>query len=353
MILADDSVKETNVKTDPNDGTVKKEKDKNQIEEIKKEEKQELNTSEKMKQSEFGYGSIPMGEKPQKLEVSEIPMDWKRQTISTISTTLMSFLPIALKYYNSTKDPNAPRISFDDVSDILIYKFPDLYVLIEKLTKGGKLENLITKGKILKIIFPLIPTIKALFKHKENVEKYNFDYMLLAHIVTYVVNTIIPMAMTNKSLNYAYHTFIKGTISNFTISALLRSRNPMCRELAKFFLEFTSMFHRAKTVINNGKAQMNGQPVQGFQKDQNYFQYNNPNGSQKTPTSPVANGENVPGKQIIDAVSAGLKIFTGGGDPYRNGGIYYNQPPTYDYYYGRDYYDPYRGYHNTNNKLWG
>ena len=338
MIIDENLSQKTNENVNPVDGNIKETNKKD----IDKE------TSEKIKNSEFQYSEIPLQEKTERIE-NTIPMDWKRQTITTVSTTLISFIPTAIKIYNQKKDPSYPALSYDDIVDIIIYKFPDLYTLIEKLTKGGKLENLVTKAKIIKIIFPLIPTIKAFTKHKEHVEKFGFDYILLAHIVTYSINTLIPMIMTNKSINYAYESFLKGTLSNFVIANLLRSRNPLLREAARIFLELSNMFQRGKRVIEGTKNQMNG----GTQGNQPPFQ-NGPINYQSAPGYSKQlnrNNKNVPGKNFIDAIGAGLKIFNNSA-PRDVGGVYFD-PYGYNYGYQNYPYNNYYYYNQRENKnIW-
>lgn len=339
MIIDENLSQETNQNVNPVDGNIK--------EEEKANKKIDKEKSEKIKNSEFQYSEIPLQEKPERIDNS-IPMDWKRQTITTVSTTLISFIPTAIKLYNQKKDPNYPALSYDDIVDIIIYKFPDLYTLIEKLTKGGKLENIVTKAKIVKIIFPLIPTIKAFTKHKDHVEKFGFDYILLAHIITYSINTLIPMIMTNKSINYAYESFLKGTLSNFAIANLLRSRNPLLREAARIFLELSNMFQRGKRVIEGTKTQING--PQGTQAP---FQ-NGPINYQSAPGYQQMNKEmgEIPGKGLIDAIGAGLRLFNNQ-TPRDMGGVYFD---PYGYNYGYQNYAPYNSYYydqrNQNKNIW-
>lgn len=308
MIKDENLIEETNEKVDPNDGVV--------------ENKETKSTSEKMKQSEFAYGAVPMGEAPKKLE--PLPMDWKKQTIVSVSTTAISFLPVILKMYNNKKDPNMPRISYEDCIDILIYKIPDLYLLIEKLTKGSKIEQLITKGQILKIILPFIPTLKALLRHKKVAANGQFDYMLLAHVLTFAINTAIPQIATNPTIGYIYNNLFQGAGFNFLASLMMRSQNPLIRETAKTIPALDMLFNKFKYI----KHSLAGAPQGGVE-------------AQRTQYNSNSNTQQVPGKGLVDAVGNVLRTL-GGPNPYYGGGVYYNTPYDYNYgYNSRGYQDPY------------
>lgn len=303
MIKDENLIEETNEKVDPNDGVV-----------------DSKTTSEKMKQSEFAYGAVPMGEAPKKLE--PLPMDWKKQTIVSVSTTAISFLPFILKIYNNKKDPNMPRITYEDCIDILIYKIPDLYLLIEKLTKGSKIEQLITKGQILKIVLPFIPTLKALLKHKKVTANGQFDYMLLAHVLTFTVNTIIPHLASSATASYIYKSLFQGSWFNFLASFMMRSQNPLIRETAKTLPALDILFNKFKYI----KHSLAGAPQGGVEAQRTSFTSNN-------------NTQPIPGKGVVDAVGSVLRTLTSP-SPYYGGGVYYS---PYDYNYGytnrpQDYY---------------
>lgn len=303
MIKDENIIEETNENVDPNDGVV-----------------EEKSTSEKMKQSEFAYGAVPMGEAPKKLEAPV--MDWKKQTVVSVSTTAMSFLPLILKVYNNKKDPNMPGISYDDCIDILIYKIPDLYILIEKLTRGSKIEQLVIKGKILKTVLPIIPTIKALLKHKKVTANGQFDYMLLAHFITFIVNTAIPNLAVSPTCAYIYKCLFQGAGFNLLASVMMRSNNPIVREIARTIPALDMLFNKFKYI----KHTISGTPQGGVE-------------TQKTQFTSNANAQPVPGKGIVDAVGSVLRTLGGPGNGYYPGGVYYT---PHDYNYG--YTSNYNGY---------
>lgn len=293
--------------------------------------------SEKIKYSEFNYSNIPKKEDTAKVK---IPMTWKRQTVVSVSTTIIASLPIVLKLYNNKKDPNMPNVTFSDVVDLIVYKFPDLYTLIIKLTKDGPFESIATKCKIGFILAPLIPTIKALFKHNEMVKKHGFDYMLLAHIFTFVVNTLIPYLVTNPTLNYAYNILMKGSIFNLIVGTLMRSNNPMAREVGKTIPALAILLDKFKFLSSAAKNEF----IPNQYQNNNGMNYGNGDFNQNQMQQ---NQENVLGKNIIDFVTG---LF--GNNTYNYGGNYYN-PRGFGggVPYGYDYMN-YTNNPNNNRGLW-
>lgn len=285
--------------------------------------------SEKVKYSEFNYSNIPKREDTAKVK---IPMTWQKQTLISVSTTIIGSLPLILKMYNNKKDPSMPEVTFSDVVDVVVYKFPDLYALILKLTKDGPFEKIATKAKILFILAPLLGTIKALFKHNEMVQKHGFDYMLFAHIFAFVVNTLIPFIVMNPTLNYAYNTLMKGSIFNLAVGTLMRSNNPMAREVGKTIPALAVLLDKFKFLSSAAKNEFLPNQQQNPQMMNNGgYGYGNSQIQQQNPNNPG----NVIGKGIIDFVT----------------GMFANNSNNY---YGGNYYNNrgYGGNQNNGNGLW-
>lgn len=299
------------------------------------------NNSEKVKYSEFNYSSIPKREDTAKVK---IPMTWQKQTLISVSTTIIGSLPLMLKMYNNKKDPSMPEVTFSDVVDVVVYKFPDLYSLILKLTKDGPLEKIATKAKILFILAPLLGTIKALFKHNEMVQKHGFDYMLFAHIFAFIVNTLIPYIVMNPTLNYAYNTLMKGSLFNLAVGTLMRSNNPMAREVGKTIPALAVLLDKFKFLSSAAKNEfLPNQQNPQMANDGGYTYGNNPQ-MQQNPNNPG----NVLGKGIIDFVTG---MFANGGNNYYGGNYYNNRGYGVPYGYDYSYYNG-GNVNQNNNGLW-
>ena len=277
-------------------------------------------TEENLNNKEFGYTKIDGGNR-RKLFVVRENMTPKRQAVTTISTTIISSLPALFKYYNSIKDPDLPKLDMGDLRDFIIYKFPDLYLLIEKMAKGSKMENMVTKSRIVFILAPIIPTLIALSRHKERTKNGEFDYMLLIHIITYTINNLIPFIVTNPTVNYAFKVFFGGFGGMlFYAGNLLRSSsNPFLHEIGKNIPMLEFMYNNIRNLVGKVSSKENNND-----NNSNLYEKGNQNKDQ------------VKGKDIINGISNIIGSFG------RNNNMY-GYP--YDYpYYGRSSY----GYGNNN-----
>lgn len=281
--------------------------------------------SDDLKRDEMNYDTPKKD--PERLKY---PVSWGKQAVVSVSTTAIALLPIALKIYNKNKDPNMPSLTFSDAVDLIIYKIPDAYSLLERAAYGSKFEKFIVGSKlawIFKGFMPMIPTFKNMYKQYKEKGNIELDLELLTHIGIFAVNTAIPIFFTNPYVGYAFEKLFKGSIENFIVTYLMRSSNPILREIGNLIPIGFMVSNRAKTIIDTVKQEVDGSyAVPGKSTDQTFQ------------TEKVDYSKDVKKGgffDMIDKISAKLGTDSGYRDPYS----YRN-------------YDPY-GFNRGANSVWG
>lgn len=296
--------------------------------------------SEEEKKKQFAYTEdLKKEENKQKMqEKATYPMNWKKQAIVSVSTTAIAFIPIALKIYNSKKDPNYPSLSYADVLDLIIYKAPDAYVLLEQFAIGSKYEKFIVGTKLgwmFKKFAPAFPSIMNIVKQYKTKGTVEFDSQLTAHLTVFVLNSIIPWVMSNKYINYVFDKLFAGSIENFIVTYLIRSNNPLLREIGHLIPLGSIIANRAKNVIDyvsqDSKVENPKYPDPNQKLEYGYTQQKPVNYSQG-----LENKSSF--EKLIDKIADTVGVATGvSGSPY--------QDPYY--------YDRYRYGSSFGNGVWG
>lgn len=274
-------------------------------------------------------------------EPIKYPISWGKQIACTVTTTAISFLPIALKLFNEKSDSNNNPVTFDDLIDVGIYKLSDVYSLMERITYGTLAEKWLAKGKIVKIIFPLIPTIKNIYKQYKNTGNVTFSLELASHIIVFLGNTIIPYLITNPYVNYAFDTLFKGSLQNMIVSNMMRSRNPLIREVGNFIPMAYMMGNKIKNVANTVQTEINSKNPQTPGIPQNLSNGNPPSIYQTKKVD--YNVEDGNFKKMVDGIA---HFFQGDNRGYNTGYNGWNMNWNPNYY--DPYYNNYYGYPGYN-----
>lgn len=289
--------------------------------------------SDEEKKQAFGYAEdVKKAEEGKTTPLPVYPISWKKQGLITASTTAISFLPIAVKIYNQKKDPSLPGLTYADALDLLIYKIPDAMMLIERWAYGkeSKAKVLFKLTWMFKHFAPAIPTILNVVKQYKKTGSVEFDSELSSHLTVFILNTAIPWFLTNKYVSYVIEKLFAGSLENFIVTYLMRSSNPLLREIGNLIPVGSMVIHRSKNIIDHMSKETKVESPTG-----KYGQTNNLNHPYENQNQQDYNKAQKSGfEKFVD----GLANFVGSNGG--NGGYATPYNSIYGYGYG-------------NNNIWG
>lgn len=207
---------------------------------------------ENLKTPEFAQTKY---EKPEATEIKEYPIPLGTQAIITTTTTAISFVPIAVKYYNSRKDPNAPKISYSDIVDLLIYKIPDAYQILKRATYGNKLQKIVAKGELLAFAATLTPAIRNMFTQYKQKGTVTFNLDLAMHLIVFLGEVVTPFLFNSRHMRDLFTKLVIPGSTTFVMSKLFNSSNPVVREIATTLPLADLMKNKIKYIASNMKPE--------------------------------------------------------------------------------------------------
>lgn len=194
-------------------------------------------------------------EKPEETEIKEYPVPLGTQAIITTTTTAISFVPIAVKYYNSRKDPNAPKISYADMVDLLIYKIPDAYQILKRVTYGNKLQKIVAKGELLAFAATLTPAIRNIFTQYKQKGTVTLNLDLAMHLIVFLGEVVTPFLFNSRHMRDLFTKLVIPGSSTFIMTKLFNSSNPVVREIATTLPLADLMKNKIKYIASNMKPE--------------------------------------------------------------------------------------------------
>lgn len=228
-----------------------------ETEEVKQENNTTLdnNTSDNT-EDQFSYTQYAKNTKESE-RIVQYPVSVQKQVLISIGTTTVSFLPLVVKFLNKKKDPNADPVTFNDVMDLLIYKVPDLYQILRRITYGKKSEKFVANLKLLAYGATLTPTIRNIIMQYKKKGVCEIDAELLSHITVFASEVIIPLIANNDRVQSIFTRIIGPGVKNFVLNNMINSSNPLIREIASAIPLSTLLFDKARYVYNSASHSIN------------------------------------------------------------------------------------------------
>lgn len=215
-------------------------------------ESEQKTNNDNLKSPEFAQAKY---KQPEVTEIKEYPVPLGTQAIITTTTTALSFVPMAIKYYNSRKEQNAPKVSYSDIVDLLIYKIPDAYQILKRITYGNKLQKIVAKGELLAFAATLTPSIRNMIMQYKQKGTVTLNLDLAMHLIVFLGEVVTPFLFNSRHMRDLFTKLVIPGSSTFIMSKLFNSSNPVVREIATTLPLADLMKNKIKYIASNMKPE--------------------------------------------------------------------------------------------------
>ena len=192
---------------------------------------------------------------PEETEIKAYPVPIGTQAVISTTTTAIALAPIAIKYYNSRKDPNAPKVSYSDIVDLLIYKIPDAYQILKRVTYGNKLQKIVAKGELLAFAATLTPSIKNIIMQDKQKGTVTLNLDLAMHLIVFLGEVVTPFLFNSRHMRDLFTKLVIPGSTTFVMSKLFNSSNPVVREIATTLPLADLMKNKIKYIASSMKPE--------------------------------------------------------------------------------------------------